>query len=134
MKQQDDLHGLLVIDKPNGPTSHDVVWRLRKTLHQRSIGHAGTLDPMATGVLLCLVGEGTKLVQFLTLENKRYEADVALGVATDTLDAEGAVTAPSPPPGYRVSGENERAFSLGPMSGPGCGTAAPRRFPCVLRH
>ena len=84
------LHGVLVIDKPRGPTSHDVVRRLRRALGVRAIGHAGTLDPMATGVLVVAVGEATKLVPWLTAHDKGYEATVALGIETDTLDAEGA--------------------------------------------
>jgi tRNA pseudouridine55 synthase len=81
--------GILVIDKPRGPTSHDVVSRLRKALRVRAVGHAGTLDPMATGVLVVAVGEATKLVPWLSSATKGYEATVALGVETDTLDAQG---------------------------------------------
>jgi tRNA pseudouridine55 synthase len=84
-------HGVLVIDKPRGPTSHDVVSRLRKALGTREVGHAGTLDPMATGVLVVLVGEATKLAPYITAEDKEYEATVELGTETDTLDAEGTV-------------------------------------------
>jgi tRNA pseudouridine55 synthase len=91
------LDGVLVIDKPRGPTSHDVVRRLRRTLGVREIGHAGTLDPMATGVLVVAVGEATKLVPWLTAHDKSYEARVALGVETDTLDAEGAEVRRVPP-------------------------------------
>ena len=90
MTAHDD--GLIIVDKPRGPTSHDVVARLRRTLGTRSIGHAGTLDPMATGVLLIMVGACTKLSRFLTLDDKAYEATVRLGVGTDTMDAEGAET------------------------------------------
>src|SRR4051794_41892387 len=85
--------GVLVVDKPRGPTSHDVVARVRKALKTRHVGHAGTLDPMATGVLVVAVGEGTKLVPWLTADDKEYEATVRLGVGTATLDAEGAETA-----------------------------------------
>jgi tRNA pseudouridine55 synthase len=81
--------GVLVVDKPRGPTSHDVVARIRRTLGVREVGHAGTLDPMATGVLLLAVGEATKLVPWLTTQDKTYEATIALGVETDTLDADG---------------------------------------------
>jgi tRNA pseudouridine55 synthase len=83
------MGGVLVVDKPRGPTSHDVVWRLRKALRTRAVGHCGTLDPMATGVLVVAVGEATKLVPWLTAHDKSYEASVALGLETDTLDAEG---------------------------------------------
>jgi tRNA pseudouridine55 synthase len=81
--------GVLVVDKPQGPTSHDVVRRLRKALGTRAVGHCGTLDPMATGVLVAAIGEGTKLVPWLTASDKAYEATVALCVETDTFDAEG---------------------------------------------
>src|SRR5271157_1550844 len=90
--------GVLVLDKPRGPTSHDVVARVRRALGTREVGHAGTLDPMATGVLVVAVGEGTKLVPYLTAATKAYEATIALGVATDTLDAEGQETERVPLP------------------------------------
>lgn len=83
------MHGVLVIDKPRGPTSHDVVARLRRALRTREIGHAGTLDPMATGALVIAVGEATKLAPYLTAADKAYETTIALGMETDTLDAEG---------------------------------------------
>jgi tRNA pseudouridine55 synthase len=89
--------GVLVIDKPPGMTSHDVVQRLRKVLRTRAIGHAGTLDPMATGVLVLALGEATKLVPWLTAHDKAYDATVALGVETDTLDAEGTEVGRSAP-------------------------------------
>lgn len=81
--------GLVVVDKPGGITSHDVVARLRRILGTRKIGHAGTLDPMATGVLVCGVGRGTRLLGHLALDTKAYTATVRLGVATTTDDAEG---------------------------------------------
>jgi tRNA pseudouridine55 synthase len=81
--------GVLVVDKPRGPTSHEVVVRVRRALGVREVGHAGTLDPMATGVLVVAVGEATKLVPWLTAQDKTYEATIALGVETDTLDADG---------------------------------------------
>jgi tRNA pseudouridine55 synthase len=96
------MDGVLVIDKPKGPTSHDVVARVRRTLGTRRVGHAGTLDPMASGVLVVLVGEGTKLAPFLTAHDKRYDARVVLGSATDTLDAEGTVTTEAPLPPWLV--------------------------------
>lgn len=85
-------NGVIVVDKPKGPTSHDVVMRVRKALKSRAVGHAGTLDPMATGVLVVAVGEGTKLVPWLTAADKAYDATIRLGVGTDTLDAEGQIT------------------------------------------
>jgi tRNA pseudouridine55 synthase len=89
--------GVLVLDKPRGPTSHDVVARMRRALRTRAIGHAGTLDPMATGVLVVAVGEATKLVPWLTAHDKAYEATIALGVETDTLDAMGREVRRVPP-------------------------------------
>lgn len=93
-----DHHGILIVDKPSGCTSHDVVQRVRKALRQRSVGHAGTLDPLATGVLVVAVGEATKLVSHLQMDDKRYRVTIALGTETDSLDADGSVlhTAPVP--------------------------------------
>jgi tRNA pseudouridine55 synthase len=83
------MNGVLVIDKPSGMTSHDVVARVRRILGERRIGHTGTLDPFATGVLVLLVGQATRLAQFLTAADKEYEAVIRLGFATDTGDREG---------------------------------------------
>ncbi len=93
-----DVHGVLIVDKERGPTSHDVVARVRKQLKTRHVGHAGTLDPMATGVLVVAVGEATKLVPYLTADDKAYEATLLLGIETDTLDAEGREVARAPVP------------------------------------
>jgi tRNA pseudouridine55 synthase len=89
--------GLLLIDKPKGITSHDAVARVRRVLGTRKVGHAGTLDPMATGLLVMGVGRATRLLRFLGELPKTYEGTMRLGVETDTLDADGAVvrTAPS---------------------------------------
>ena len=84
--------GVLIVDKPSGATSHDIVAQARRIFRTRDVGHAGTLDPMATGVLLLLFGEATKLSGFLTRNGKRYRATVALGRATNTLDADGETT------------------------------------------
>jgi tRNA pseudouridine55 synthase len=84
--------GLVVVDKPAGMTSHDVVSRLRRLLGTRRIGHAGTLDPMATGVLVCGVQRATKLLGHLPLEPKVYRGTVRLGVSTSTDDADGEPT------------------------------------------
>ncbi len=83
--------GLLLIDKAQGVTSHDVVARVRKLLNERAVGHAGTLDPMATGLLVLGVGTATRLLRFATGERKTYTGRVKFGVATDSLDADGAV-------------------------------------------
>jgi tRNA pseudouridine55 synthase len=85
--------GLLVLDKPGGVTSHDVVAAVRRALGTRKVGHAGTLDPMATGVLLVGVGQATRLLGHLALKGKSYLATIRLGAATVTDDREGAVTA-----------------------------------------
>lgn len=94
---------MLVVDKPLGPTSHDVVARARRALRTREIGHAGTLDPMATGVLVLAVGEATKLVPYLTADDKRYEARLRLGAATSSLDAQGDVTETAPVPALELA-------------------------------
>lgn len=86
------MHGVLVVDKPAGMTSHDVVGKARRAFGTRRIGHAGTLDPMATGVLVLLLGEATKLSSVLTTDRKSYVARVKFGVSTDSLDADGKVT------------------------------------------
>ncbi len=83
------MDGVLVIDKPVGLTSHDVVARTRHILHERRIGHTGTLDPFATGVLVILLGKATRLAQFLTGVDKEYEAIIRLGYATETGDRTG---------------------------------------------
>jgi tRNA pseudouridine55 synthase len=83
------VNGLLVIDKPGGMTSHDVVNRLRKICGERSIGHLGTLDPMATGVLPLLLGKYTRLAQYFSSAEKSYSGTIRFGFATDTYDAEG---------------------------------------------
>src|SRR5262245_8795257 len=84
------LDGLLVIDKPSGPSSHDVVARMRRVLGERRIGHTGTLDPLATGVLPLVLGRATRLARFMSASSKSYEAVVRLGVSTDTADSEGS--------------------------------------------
>jgi tRNA pseudouridine55 synthase len=89
--------GLVIVDKPAGMTSHDVVARLRRILHTRKIGHAGTLDPMATGVLVCGVERGTKLLGHLALDTKAYTGTIRLGAATTTDDAEGEVLSTADP-------------------------------------
>lgn len=88
------MNGLIVVDKPAGLTSHDVVLRLRKILKVRRIGHAGTLDPLATGVLLITVGQATRLFPYLSGLDKTYSGEIRLGLATDTYDSEGQSTGP----------------------------------------
>jgi tRNA pseudouridine55 synthase len=88
------LNGLLVIDKPGGMTSHDVVNRLRRITAEKSIGHLGTLDPMATGVLPLLLGKYTRLAQYFSSAEKSYTGTIRFGFATDTYDAEGQPAGP----------------------------------------
>jgi tRNA pseudouridine55 synthase len=88
------VNGLLVIDKPGGMTSHDVVSRLRRITGEKSIGHLGTLDPMATGVLPLLLGKYTRLAQYFSSAEKSYSGSIRFGFATDTYDAEGKPITP----------------------------------------
>jgi tRNA pseudouridine55 synthase len=91
-----NLDGLLLVDKPTNMTSHDVVGSLRKILRHKRIGHTGTLDPIATGLMIMVIGEATKLSDYLMAEDKAYTVDIRLGVRTDTLDREGAVVESKP--------------------------------------
>lgn len=88
------MNGVLIIDKPAGLTSHDVVNRVRRILHQKSVGHLGTLDPLATGVLPLVTGNLTRLAQFYTASEKTYEGTIRFGFSTDTYDVEGTPTSP----------------------------------------
>lgn len=87
------MNGILIIDKPAGITSHDVVSRVRRVLHTKRVGHTGTLDPFATGVMVILVGQATRLAQFLDKDEKEYEAHLRFGFETDTGDNTGLRTA-----------------------------------------
>jgi len=91
------MNGVLIIDKPAGLTSHDVVNRVRRILGERSVGHLGTLDPMATGVLPLVIGNLTRLAQFYMHAEKVYEGTIRFGFATDTYDAEGEAAGPPQP-------------------------------------
>ena len=93
------MNGVLVVDKPAGPTSHDVVARVRRALKTRRVGHTGTLDPLATGVLPLVLGSVTRLAQYLSSADKAYLADVRFGFATTTYDALGAPTGGAVPDG-----------------------------------
>src|SRR3974390_2272936 len=88
------MNGVMVIDKPAGWTSHDVVAKMRRILGERSIGHLGTLDPMATGVLPLVIGKMTRLCQFYEDSEKTYEGEIRFGFATDTYDADGSSVGP----------------------------------------
>ena len=85
------MDGIILINKPSGMTSHDVVNKLRKILKTKKVGHCGTLDPDATGVLVVCVNKATKVLQFLTSDSKEYIATLSLGTSTDTYDASGKV-------------------------------------------
>lgn len=87
--------GLLLLDKPSGPTSHDLVMAVRRGAHEKRVGHAGTLDPLATGLLVICVGAATRLSDYLRDKDKRYRARVRLGQTTTTYDAEGEIVAES---------------------------------------
>jgi len=90
--------GILVVDKPQGITSHDVVDKIRRLYQTRRVGHAGTLDPMATGLLIILVGKATKASQYLMSQEKEYLGEATLGVTTDSQDADGEITETHPVP------------------------------------
>src|SRR5581483_3522292 len=92
------MNGLILVDKPAGCTSHDVVNRLRKLIATRRVGHLGTLDPMATGLLGLLAGAATRLAPFYGKEDKTYQAAIDFGFTSDTYDAQGEVTPTGAPP------------------------------------
>jgi len=103
------MNGVVVIDKPPGLTSHDVVNRVRRILGQRSVGHLGTLDPSATGVLPIVLGNLTRLAQFYAHSEKTYEGVIRFGFATDTYDADGEPT--TPPQDVRINYDAVRALA-----------------------
>lgn len=107
------LRGVLLVDKPAGHTSHDVVARVRRATGEKRIGHAGTLDPMATGLLVVLVGPFTRLEPYLSSASKGYEARIVFGTETDTDDAEGAVTRTADVPATVLDAEAARAALSG---------------------
>ena len=98
MKSFDTLDGALLIDKPVGPTSHDIVAMVRRTFQLDKVGHAGTLDPNATGLLILLLGKGTKLTEKLMGSDKVYEGTAKFGETTDSYDSDGEITASLPVP------------------------------------
>ena len=144
------MDGVLVIDKPQGFTSHDVVAAARRALGETRIGHTGTLDPLATGVLPLAIGRATRLVRFLTASDKDYDATIRFGVTTDSYDATGAETSrtdvvpsrdalldavraltgeyPQPPPAFSAKKvEGRRAYWLARQDRPVVLTSAPVR-------
>ncbi len=106
------MEGLLLVDKPAGITSHDAVAAVRRALGVRKVGHAGTLDPMATGLLAMGVGRATRLLRFLGDLPKRYEGEAMLGIETDTLDAEGTVVRTSDATGVTESALRDAMAAL----------------------
>jgi len=115
------MNGVLIIDKPSGLTSHDVVARVRRVLKQKAVGHLGTLDPMATGVLPLVLGNMTRIAQFYLASEKSYEGVIRFGFATDTYDAEGEpILGPvSEPEGAQTDGvpPEDPSFSMDEMRG-----------------
>ena len=105
----DTLDGALLVDKPTGPTSHDLVDRVRRQFGLKKVGHAGTLDPNATGLLILLLGRGTKLSDKLMSADKVYEGTMKFGEATNSFDADGEVTATAAVPPLTVEQLNEAA-------------------------
>src|SRR5438046_10118284 len=119
-----ELDGGLRLDKPEGPTSHDVVALARRVLGVRRIGHAGTLDPMATGLLVLMIGRATRLATFLSGMDKTYRGALRLGIATDTYDRDGVPTGPA-----RAVEVNAAAVEAGFERFRGTTTLAPPGFP-----
>src|SRR5215212_12102695 len=98
MQEFDSLDGALLIDKPAGPTSHDVVDEIRRQFNIKKVGHCGTLDPAATGLLIIVLGRGTKLSERLMADDKVYEGSIKFGETTDSYDADGELTGSLPVP------------------------------------
>lgn len=109
------MDGIFNLNKPIGMTSHDVVARVRRLTHQRRVGHAGTLDPAASGVLPICLGQATRVVEYLSESGKRYRAAIVLGAVTDTYDAEGDVIRSAPVNVTREEAQRALAAFLGPQ-------------------
>src|SRR5271154_2228356 len=107
MQEFDSLDGAILIDKPAGPTSHDVVDAIRSQFNIRKVGHCGTLDPNATGLLVIVLGRGTKLSEKLMSSDKVYEGTIKFGESTDSYDAAGALVASLPVPPLTLAELNE---------------------------
>lgn len=112
IREFDALDGALLIDKPAGPTSHDVVGALRHHFDIKKVGHAGTLDPNATGLLIILLGRGTKLSEKLMSSDKVYEGTIKFGEETDSYDADGEIVASLPVPPLTMEELNKEADSF----------------------
>jgi tRNA pseudouridine55 synthase len=110
------IDGILSINKDTGMTSHDVVAKVRKILHQKRVGHAGTLDPAASGVLPICVGQGTRVAEYLSESGKAYQAEITFGIVTDTYDSEGTIIRTGDAAGLTQNQiEAELAYFLGPQ-------------------
>ena len=123
--------GLVIVDKPGGMTSHDVVARVRRLAGTRKVGHAGTLDPMATGVLVVGVEKATRLLGYLALTEKEYAATIRLGQSTSTDDAEGEITGTASAAGASAAAPGQHLSPrIHPRSDGGATRARRRRRPC----
>jgi len=111
-KPENELHGALLIDKPAGPTSHDIVDIIRGQFGLQKVGHCGTLDPAATGLLIMLLGRATKLSMKLTADHKVYEGSIEFGKTTDSYDAQGDITATAAVPTLDCKALNTAAQSF----------------------
>ena len=112
MQEFSPLDGAILIDKPAGPTSHDVVDAIRRRFGIKKVGHCGTLDPNATGLLIIVLGRGTKLSEKLMGDDKVYEGTVKFGEATDSYDADGEITSTQPVPPLTLDQLNEAAATF----------------------
>src|SRR5437588_11599621 len=112
MQEFSSLDGAILIDKPAGPTSHDVVDAIRRQFQIKKVGHCGTLDPNATGLLIVVLGRGTKLSEKLMAADKVYEGTIKLGETTTSYDADGELTASLPVPPLTLDQLNETAATF----------------------
>src|SRR3954453_16831336 len=112
MHQFEAFDGALLVDEPAGPTSHDVVDNIRRNFGIKKVGHCGTLDPAATGLLIIVLGKGTKLSENLMADDKVYEGAMKFGATTSSDDADGEVTATAPVPALTAEQLNEAAKSF----------------------
>src|SRR6516162_7836096 len=112
MQEFTALDGAILIDKPSGPTSHDVVDAIRRHFRIKKVGHCGTLDPNATGLLIIVLGRGTKLSERLMADDKVYEGTIKFGEATDSYDADGELVASLPVPPLTIDELNEEASTF----------------------
>src|SRR5271156_6701914 len=109
MHEFDSLDGAILIDKPAGPTSHDGVDAIRRAFNLKKVGHCGTLDPNATGLLIIVLGRGTKLSEKLMSDDKVYEGTIEFGESTDSYDSDGELVASLPVPPLTLDQLNEEA-------------------------